>query len=84
MPAVHYLVDDVDAALVFVRALCCKLDERWGPPFAIVGRMGLRVWLSGPGTSARRPLAGPGGRQVPLADPSGNLLGLFEPERKLE
>lgn len=56
MPVVRYLVNDVDAALPFYRALGFKLAERWGPPFAIVKRKGLAVWLSGPGTSARKKL----------------------------
>ena len=57
MAAVRYLVDDVDAALPFYRALGFKLAERWGPPFAIVKRKGISLWLSGPGTSARKKLA---------------------------
>lgn len=56
MPAVRYLVNDVDAALPFYRALGFRLTERWGPPFAIVSRRGLSLWLSGPGTSARKRL----------------------------
>jgi hypothetical protein len=32
------------------------LEARWGPPFAIVKRADLQLWLSGPGTSASRPL----------------------------
>jgi catechol 2,3-dioxygenase-like lactoylglutathione lyase family enzyme len=56
MPAVRYLVNDVDAALPFYRALGFRLTERWGPPFAIVSRKGLSLWLSGPGTSARKRL----------------------------
>ena len=56
MSVVRYLVDDVDAALPFYRALGFKLVDRWGPPFAIVKRKSLSVWLSGPGTSARRKL----------------------------
>ena len=56
MAAVRYLVDDVDAALPFYRALGFKLADRWGPPFAIVKRKGLSLWLSGPGTSARKKL----------------------------
>jgi predicted enzyme related to lactoylglutathione lyase len=54
---VRYLVDDVDAALPFYRALGFRLADRWGPPFAIVKRKGLSLWLAGPGTSARKKLA---------------------------
>jgi catechol 2,3-dioxygenase-like lactoylglutathione lyase family enzyme len=57
MATVRYLVDDVDAALPFYRALGFRLADRWGPPFAIVKRRGLALWLSGPGTSARKKLA---------------------------
>ncbi|MFY7866500.1 VOC family protein, partial [Roseateles sp.] len=56
MAVVRYLVDDVDAALPFYRALGFKLADRWGPPFAIVKKKGMSVWLSGPGTSARKKL----------------------------
>ena len=56
MATVRYLVDDVDAALPFYRALGFRLADRWGPPFAIVKRKGLSLWLSGPGTSAARKL----------------------------
>lgn len=54
---VRYLVNDVDAALPFYRALGFRLTDRWGPPFAIVKRKGLSLWLAGPGTSARKKLA---------------------------
>ena len=57
MATVRYLVDDVDAALPFYRALGFKLMDRWGPPFAIVRRKGITLWLSGPGASARKALA---------------------------
>jgi catechol 2,3-dioxygenase-like lactoylglutathione lyase family enzyme len=56
MPVVRYLVDDVDASLPFYRTLGFRLTDRWGPPFAIVKRRSLSVWLSGPGTSARKKL----------------------------
>jgi catechol 2,3-dioxygenase-like lactoylglutathione lyase family enzyme len=56
LPAVRYLVDDVDAAIAFYKLLGFKLADRWGPPFAIVKRKGLSLWLSGPGTSARKKL----------------------------
>jgi len=56
MSVVRYLVDDVDAALPFYKALGFKLADRWGPPFAIVKRKSLSIWLSGPGTSARKKL----------------------------
>lgn len=58
MPTVRYLGHDVDAALPFYAALGFVLADRWGPPFAIVTRDGLDLWLSGPGTSAARALPG--------------------------
>jgi catechol 2,3-dioxygenase-like lactoylglutathione lyase family enzyme len=66
MAIVRYLVHDVDAALQFYALLGFALEARWGPPFAIVKRADLLLWLSGPGTSATRPLQdgsqpGPGG-----------------------
>jgi catechol 2,3-dioxygenase-like lactoylglutathione lyase family enzyme len=57
MPAVRYLVSDVDAAVEFwTQRLGFELEARYGPPFAIVRRDGLTVWLSGPGSSAARPM----------------------------
>ena len=56
MATVRYLVNDVDAALPFYAALGFTQVERWGPPFAILERGDLALWLSGPGTSASRPL----------------------------
>ena len=53
MPAVRYLVHDVDAVLPFYAALGFREVDRWGPPFAIVERDGLALWLAGPGTSAQ-------------------------------
>ena len=58
MAVVRYLVDDVDRSLPFYRALGFRLADRWGPPFAIVKRKGISLWLSGPGTSARKKLPG--------------------------
>jgi catechol 2,3-dioxygenase-like lactoylglutathione lyase family enzyme len=54
---VRYLVDDVDAALPFYRALGFRITDRWGPPFAVLKGKGLTLWLAGPGTSARKKLA---------------------------
>jgi len=56
MATVRYLVDDVDRAIPFYEALGFAVDERMGPPFAIVRRNDLALWLSGPGSSAARPL----------------------------
>ena len=56
MHVVRYLVNDVDESLPFYKTLGFKLADRWGPPFAIVKRKSLSVWLSGPGTSARKKL----------------------------
>jgi len=56
MAILRYLVDDVDAALPFYQALGFVLAERWGPPFAMITRGDLTLWISGPGTSAAKPL----------------------------
>ena len=62
MAAVRYIVDDVDAVLAFyTEHLGFELIERWGPPFALIGRDDLRLWLAGPGTSPRKPM--PDGRE---------------------
>jgi catechol 2,3-dioxygenase-like lactoylglutathione lyase family enzyme len=120
MAAIRYLVADVDAAVAFYTSvLGFELVEQWGPPFAMVRRDDLTLWLSGPGSSAARPLAdgsrpapggwnrlvietddigshiarliaagatlrndvvaGPGGKQALILDPSGNPIELFEP-----
>jgi catechol 2,3-dioxygenase-like lactoylglutathione lyase family enzyme len=58
MATLRYLVHEVDAAVDFyVTHLGFTLEKRWGPPFAIIARDGLQLWLSGPGSSAARPLA---------------------------
>jgi catechol 2,3-dioxygenase-like lactoylglutathione lyase family enzyme len=65
MAVVRYLVADVDAAAAFyIDVLGFELVEKWGPPFAMVKRGDLTLWLSGPGSSASRPLAD-GSRPVP-------------------
>lgn len=51
------IVDDVDRSLTFLETLGFTLVDRMGPPFAIMERDGLELWVSGPGTSARRALA---------------------------
>jgi len=53
---IRYLVEDVDAALPFYLALGFVEKERWGPPFAMLARGDLTLWMSGPGTSAARPM----------------------------
>ena len=117
MATIRYLVSDVDAALPFYLALGFTEAERWGPPFVMLKRDDLTLWLSGPGTSAQKPMpdgaqpvpggwnrlvlevpdlnaamaairvtgarfrnepvAGPGGTQVLVEDPSGNPIKLF-------
>jgi len=81
--AIRYLVNDVNVAVAFyIDTLGFELVEQWGPPFAMVKRGDLTLWLSGPGSSASRPLADgakplPGGwnRLVLEAD---NLASLVE------
>jgi len=59
---VRYLVDDVDAAIVFyTEHLGFSLLSNASPAFAEVAREDLRLLLSGPKSSAGRPM--PDGRQ---------------------
>ena len=61
MTAFRYLVSDVEQAKKFyVDRLGFKLVKQWGPAFAEVELGGVTVWLSGPQTSAARPM--PDGR----------------------
>ncbi len=65
MSVVRYLVHNVDEAIDFYTDLLgFELGERWGSAFATVTRKDLTLWLSGPETSAARPM--PDGR-VPEA-----------------
>src|SRR5262245_33548545 len=117
---VRYMVDDVDAAVAFYTThLGFTLLSSAAPAFADVVRGNLRLLLSGPKSSAGRPMPdgrqpapggwnrielvvdelpaeverlravglrfrndivrGPGGAQILLEDPSGNLVELFQP-----
>jgi catechol 2,3-dioxygenase-like lactoylglutathione lyase family enzyme len=59
---VRYLVDDVGQAIDFyVERLGFTLEQQMGPAFAIVSRADLTLWLSGPQSSAARPM--PDGRR---------------------
>ena len=120
MVNVRYMVDDIDAAIDFyTRHLGFTLRMRAPPAFADVLRGKLRLLLSGPASSAGRPMpdgtkptpggwnrihllvddldaevtrlraagltfrndivGGPGGQQILLEDPSGNVVELFQP-----
>jgi catechol 2,3-dioxygenase-like lactoylglutathione lyase family enzyme len=120
MVNVRYLVDDVEAAIAFyTEHLGFTLRWSAAPAFADVVRGRLRLLLSGPTSSAGRPMPdgtrpgpggwnrihllvtdiaaetarlraagltfrndvvkGPGGQQILLEDPSGNVVELFEP-----
>lgn len=57
MATVRYLVDDIDMVLPFYLGLGFEVAARWGPPFAMLQRGDLTLWLSAPGTSATKPLA---------------------------
>jgi catechol 2,3-dioxygenase-like lactoylglutathione lyase family enzyme len=58
LAVIRYLVNDVDVAVAFyLDILGFELVEKWGPPFAMVKRGDLTLWLSGPGSSASRPLS---------------------------
>ncbi len=61
MANIRYMVNDVDKAVEFyTQLLGFSLEERWGPAFAIVSHADLKLWISGPETSAARAM--PDGR----------------------
>jgi len=58
----RYLVNDVEGAIAFyTEQLGFSLDRKMGPAFALVSRGDLTLWLSGPQSSAARPM--PDGRR---------------------
>ena len=120
MVSVRYMVDDVEKAVAFyTKFLDFEVLTSFAPAFADVARGRLRLLLSGPTSSAGRPmpdgakpepggwnrihlivddieaevarlrnagarfrndvLQGPGGKQILLQDPSGNVVELFQP-----
>ncbi|MEQ8268053.1 MAG: VOC family protein [Parvibaculum sp.] len=119
MVNVRYMVDDVEEAVAFYTTFLGFEVLNSFPAFADVARGKLRLLLSGPASSAGRPmpdgakpgpggwnrihlivadidaevvrlrqagvpfrndiLEGPGGKQILLQDPSGNVVELFQP-----
>ncbi len=67
MSTVRYLVKDVDRAIAFyTEYLGFKVEHNQSPAFARVSANGVTLWLSGPTSSAARPMPdgrrpGPGG-----------------------
>jgi len=60
--AVRYIVPDVDEAVAFyTERLGFELARQFGPALAMVTRGDLSLWLSGPQSSAARPM--PDGRR---------------------
>ena len=120
---VRYMVDDVEAAVAwYTSRLGFTLLSNAAPAFADVTRGPLRLLLSGPTSSAGRPMpdgrrpepggwnrvqlvvddlaseveglraqdvafrneivTGPGGLQILLEDPAGNVVELFQPAQR--
>jgi len=120
---VRYMVDDVEAAIAwYTTHLGFSLLSSYAPAFADVQRGALRLLLSGPASSAGRPMPdgeqprpggwnrihliaddlaaeverlraagvtfrsdivkGPGGAQILIVDPAGNLVELFQPAHR--
>jgi catechol 2,3-dioxygenase-like lactoylglutathione lyase family enzyme len=70
--SVRYIVDDVAAAVAFYSVhLGFTLEQDAAPAFASVTRDGLRLLLSGPGSSGARPM--PDGRR-PVAGGWNRIL----------
>lgn len=62
MATVRYMVKDVPISIEFyVKGLGFELIEQMGPAFALLAKGDLHLWLSGPQTSAARPM--PDGRK---------------------
>jgi catechol 2,3-dioxygenase-like lactoylglutathione lyase family enzyme len=62
MATIRYLVNDVEDSIKFyTKHLGFELTQQMGPTFAIVTKNDLSIWLSGPQTSAARPM--PDGRK---------------------
>jgi catechol 2,3-dioxygenase-like lactoylglutathione lyase family enzyme len=117
---VRYMVDDVAESVTFyTEVLGFEVSTDFAPAFADVRRGNLRLLLSGPKSSAGRPMPdgaqpgpggwnrihflvddleaeverlrdagirfrneiveGPGGKQILVEDPSGNVVELFQP-----
>jgi catechol 2,3-dioxygenase-like lactoylglutathione lyase family enzyme len=117
---IRYMVNDVDESIAFyTKLLDFEVLTNFAPAFADVRRGNLRLLLSGPRSSAGRPMPdgatpgpggwnrihllvddidaevtrlrdagadfrndiveGPGGKQILLQDPSGNVVEIFEP-----
>ncbi len=57
MATVRYIVNDVEAAIDFyVGLLGFELKQRFGPAIAILAKDDLVLWVSGPVSSAQRPM----------------------------
>ena len=85
MVAVRYIVSNVEQSIAFYECLGFEVEERWGPAFAILAREDLRLWISGPTTSAAQPMPdgrtpAPGGwnRIVVVVDDIEDLVGYLK------
>ena len=82
--SVRYMVTDVEQAIAFYTTMLgFQVLTNFAPAFADVKRGNLRLLLDrlrDAGATFRNDIVeGPGGRQILLEDPFGNVVELFQP-----
>src|SRR6266480_2623767 len=83
MASIRYFVSDVDAAIAFYTGkFGFKLKQKMGPAFAYVSKDDFILWLSGPQSSAARPM--PDGRRPEAGGWNRLVLTVDDLERTVD